>query len=1439
MRIHYLLFYLLFAITASQAQQAKQLIEICDNGIDDDGDGLIDCYDTNNCDCTPIPDCADTVRSSNFAMQLAWEGGFSNFSPYVGTPLVGNLDPTKDSVSEIVIIKPIAPFFYPSSFTDRLLIIKGDGSNKNNPSELTIPTGIRLLYESPISIALADVNADNNPELIVICADKRIRIFNNYDPAAIPVMQLWITSLDTSALGQTTPAVADFDGDGNAEIYAGNEVFVFDFSNPQAPTLRKRLKGTGSAGRSATTNPTPLSECSSFAADLLTVADCNGDPDCEGLEIAAGNMIYSVDIDPNDGDGFQIKIQRNLNLMTMGIPFSDGFTSVADVNLDNIPELLVTGTRGTQEGFYVWNKNGFLRFLGSNGFFLNTPNGSGYIGGQIAVANVYDDRKNGFTKDFPEIIVGDINFINCYNLNAATTNPTKPYWWKKQTDTALNTGGRIRSISIFDFDQNGRPEILLDSYFNGIEVLYGDALPLPMGVDTNRVWFSTTNFTSGYHNGGYSYPVVADTDADGQAEIVVCGGSNNLGAVISVLEAEEVYHSTWASARSTWNQYAYAGVNINDDLSVPKVQQQGHLQIPAGSGQRPLNTFLTQTPLLGIAHEKYMPTPDATVTVLNVQCLGNLKFSVTVKVCNQGIIALPPNLPITFYKDGNPYVSAAINMGTFSISPNSLPPGACVEFTTILQFTGSEVYAMVNDPGIGIFPLTDSDEFWKAECNYLNNAATFKMNPAIGPSLSLGPDINGCTTPIYTFQASAGFASYLWQNGSTAASFTATSPGKYWVAAKDNCLNTRRDTVEIVVDTVLQNLNTAVCEGTNYLFNGTTILAGTTQNFVFTSSASCDSTIRVQVGILPKSQTNEIRQICTGDSTLVFGNFIKNAGSFPKIFPNANGCDSLHTIQVNLLPTPLPTSETRQICNGDSTLVFGNFIKTAGNFPKIFPNTNGCDSLHTIQVTLLPAPLPTSETRQICTGDSTLVFGNFIKTVGNFPKIFPNANGCDSLHTIQVTLLPAPLPTSETRQICTGDSTLVFGNFIKNAGSFPKIFPNTNGCDSLHTIQVTLLPASAPTSEMRQICNGDSTLVFGNFIKNAGSFPKIFPNANGCDSLHTIQVTLLPASLATNETRQICNGDSTLVFGNFIKTAGNFPKIFPNTNGCDSLHTIQVTLLPESAPTSEMRQICNGDSTLVFGNFIKTTGNFLKIFPNANGCDSLHTIDVIVTPILELTDSISFCKGDSIFIFGTWVKSAGITQQLVSGTPHCDTLWTVYVSRIDPPSIDFQVAQPTPLDANGRVIVTAQQDALYGLNGQFFSQKLVYDSLVPGFYTLFQQFKGCLSTLDFQLIPFQKEAPTDIFAPNVFSPNNENDNAVFTLYAPPGLVDQISWFRVYDRWGSMVFEQKNLSPNDETRGWTGLAKGKPAPIGVYIWQAQIKYNDGRELIKSGDTMLIR
>ena len=65
------------------------------------------------------------------------------------------------------------------------------------------------------------------------------------------------------------PMLADFNQDGQTELYIGNEIFIFDFSNPSTPALRRVLSGNLSDGFSWGGNNV-------VAADLLTPADCNG-----------------------------------------------------------------------------------------------------------------------------------------------------------------------------------------------------------------------------------------------------------------------------------------------------------------------------------------------------------------------------------------------------------------------------------------------------------------------------------------------------------------------------------------------------------------------------------------------------------------------------------------------------------------------------------------------------------------------------------------------------------------------------------------------------------------------------------------------------------------------------------------------------------------------------------------------------------------------------------------------------------------------------------------------------------------------------------------------------------------------------------------------------------------------------------------------------------
>jgi gliding motility-associated-like protein len=84
--------------------------------------------------------------------------------------------------------------------------------------------------------------------------------------------------------------------------------------------------------------------------------------------------------------------------------------------------------------------------------------------------------------------------------------------------------------------------------------------------------------------------------------------------------------------------------------------------------------------------------------------------------------------------------------------------------------------------------------------------------------------------------------------------------------------------------------------------------------------------------------------------------------------------------------------------------------------------------------------------------------------------------------------------------------------------------------------------------------------------------------------------------------------------------------------------------------------------------------------------------------------------------------------------------------------------------------------------------------------------------------------------PTVFLPNSESENNVFH---PLGNIMEIEIFKIYNRWGEMVFEAK--TPTDT---WNGTFRGSEMPSDVYIYFIQAKVNGEVKLYK-GDVTLIR
>jgi gliding motility-associated-like protein len=88
-----------------------------------------------------------------------------------------------------------------------------------------------------------------------------------------------------------------------------------------------------------------------------------------------------------------------------------------------------------------------------------------------------------------------------------------------------------------------------------------------------------------------------------------------------------------------------------------------------------------------------------------------------------------------------------------------------------------------------------------------------------------------------------------------------------------------------------------------------------------------------------------------------------------------------------------------------------------------------------------------------------------------------------------------------------------------------------------------------------------------------------------------------------------------------------------------------------------------------------------------------------------------------------------------------------------------------------------------------------------------------------------------IFVPTGFTPNK---NGVNDLLRPKGELKSLESFKVFNRWGQMMFQTKEMGA-----GWDGKYKGTDQPSDTYTWILTGVGNDGQPIKITGKTFLIR
>lgn len=509
------------------------------------------------------------------------------------------------------------------------------------------------------------------------------------------------------------------------------------------------------------------------------------------------------------------------------------------------------------------------------------------------------------------------------------------------------------------------------------------------------------------------------------------------------------------------------------------------------------------------------------------------------------------------------------------------------------------------------------------------------------PVLDLGPDQQFCGAQMLTLDAGVGFVSYMWNTLEETQSISVNQEGTYSVTATDACGQEQFDEVEISIDTVDIDLpeTVEVCLGDSYTFDvpgfvsyewapsdylsctdcpdpTTTPLTNITYTLTAISSDSCVGFDSVQVIVLPTAETFETFDLCNGDTIEIFGEMVSDAGDYSATFTGSNGCDSTHTVTVNILPTTTVVIDIF-LCEGDTAVVFGEPVTMEGVFEMTFVAANGCDSTVIVAVGVAPNVF-TSEEIEICFGETVDIFGVPTGTSGVYEMIFEGSNGCDSTHTITLTVFDEiTIQTTIEDASCFGFSD---GSATANASGGTGGFTYEWG---LGTPGQTLTGVPAGTYSVTATdsfgCTAEATVT-------VGEPTAVEVNATGvdvsCDELGSVSAS---ANGGTGGYTYLWNtGDMTADVTGLM--AGIYSVTATDDNGCEGSASVEITgalgpdatvtvdqQLTEDMPNSGVLSVSidggtapfdiewsNGETTAAIDSL--GSGEYTATVTDANGC---------------------------------------------------------------------------------------------------------------------------------------------------------------------------------------------------------------------------------------------
>jgi hypothetical protein len=946
------------------------------------------------------------------------------------TPLLADLD--GDCVPEILIAGTRDLIWENPRITKDIIVIDSRTGN----TRFTIPTEYYSWY-SQLNFAIADVDNDGIPEIIMATADypdtpvnlRRRLICYNLDGSIKWVSNTRIGQNFSIQIGGTV-GLADFNQDGIPEVYVYNEIF-------NAQTGVKLIDG-GNNGRGF------YREQSSLGVISLTLAaDLDDNPN--DLELACGYTIYKVDITNVNGTAGNSMTPYNISIDGS---FRDGLTSVVDINSDGNLDVLVStfGPPGQSILYAFTLENGVPTLIART----NLPANSGFINQTgVPMSGIVDGSGEN------SIIMCRARALLHYKYNG--TQEFQLIWNIPTNDESGETG-----ITLFDFNQNGINEIVYRDEEN-LRIIDGSQNP-PQDLAT----FTCRSGT------GFEMPIVGDIDNTGETKICVTCGETNVTRFgrLTVFGAPEG-SQPWAPSRGVWNQYAYYIFNINDDLTVPQRQLNN-----ASHAEGAFNSIYVQASLVSDDGVFLQRAPNLTI---EADCLvfdestGEWVVNITVRNQANASLRSEAGVIVAVFDRHPDEGGTVVGQTTINIDLNPGESSGNIQLRLPLDFYES-LYLVVNYSGVG----TDSQDprfYASPECTYEDNIIQLLDLPDVVEEMAFI-----CPGESIIIDGEE-----------------LSEPGIYYITNRraDGC-DSSMLIVWLQIDESLDfEENITACD--EYLWYGQLIDVAGTYVYQSDNDLGCDSIVTLNLQLFESVQMNEEQAAC--DSLVWNGEVLRESGEYQALLSTIHGCDSLVSLDLNIINSSFVLEEVTEC---DEYIWRDRILIETGLYVDTLQNTMGCDSVLAINLRLNSYidELEVESCREYIWG----INGETYTESGTYTEIYINSFGCDSIEILNLTIFP-DFANEEMTNACGAYTWELSGETYTETGMYTESFLSIHGCDSVYVLDLEIWP-EYQIVESISVEEEYIWPVNGMFYDLPGTYVVEFSSADGCDSIHILELNL-------------------------------------------------------------------------------------------------------------------------------------------------------------------------------------------------------------------------------------------------------------------------------------------------------------------------------------------